>query len=64
MTHPYSNVYKILEVTKIEEALTSTLLEKVNQGKEKKIVNSQEAKDAQNLLKCEYKHRALNVMDY
>ena len=63
--HLNSNVYKILELTKKEEALTSTKFERVNQGKEKKIVNAQVAKDAQiALLKSEYKHGSLDVMDY
>ena len=38
---------------------------RVNQGKEKKVVNSQVAKDAKiALLKSEYNHGALDIMDF
>ena len=51
VTRPDTYVCKILELTKKEESFTSTKFERENQGKEKKILNAQEAKDA--LLKSE-----------
>jgi hypothetical protein len=59
-----SNVYKILDITKNQETLTSTKFERVNQGQEKKSSNAQHVKDAKiEVLKLKYKHGELDVMD-
>ena len=61
----HSNIYKVLDLVKNEECLTSVAYEKVNLNeKEKKRTNKQMVKDAKTaLLKCEYKNGKLNVMD-
>ena len=60
-----SNVYKILDITKNQETLTSTKFERVNQGQEKKSSNAQHVKDAKiAVLKLQYKHGEIDVMDY
>ena len=60
-----SNVFKILDLTQKQETLTSVKYERVNLGKEKKQSSAQKVKDAQiATLKSEYKHGALEVMDY
>jgi hypothetical protein len=64
-TSSKSNVYKILDITKNQETLTSTKFERVNQGQEKKSSNAQHVKDAKiEVLKLKYKHGELDVMDY
>ena len=60
-----SNVYKVLALTKKQEALTSTSYERVNLGKAKKTANKQKTKDAQiALIKCKYENGSVEVMDY
>lgn len=60
-----SNIYKVLDLVKKEETLTSTKYERVNLGKEKKPTNTQQVKDAKiALLKSQYKHGEVEVMDY
>ena len=64
-TSSKSNVYKILDITKNQETLTSTKFERVNQGQEKKSSNAQHVKDAKiEVLKLKYKHGELDVMYY
>ena len=61
-----SNIYKVLDLVKKEECLTSVAYEKVNiRDNEKKGTNAQQVKDAKiDLLKCEYENGKLDVMDY
>jgi hypothetical protein len=60
-----SNIYKVLDLTKKQETLTSVKFERVNGDKVKKTTNSQQVKDAKiALLKNQYKNNELEVMDY
>ena len=60
-----SNVYKILDVLRKQETLTGNKFERVNQGKEKKQTTKQQLKDAKiALLKKDYEHGTIDVMDY
>jgi len=60
-----SNVYKILDLLKKQETLTANNYERANLGKEKKIATKQQLKDAQiHILKKEYEHGEIDVMDY
>jgi hypothetical protein len=62
---PNSNVYKILDVLRKQETLTGNKFERVNQGKEKKQTTKQQLKDAKiALLKKDYEHGTIDVMDY
>ena len=63
--NPNSNIYKIMDVVKKQEALASTKYERVNLGKEKKSSNAQKTKDAQiALIKTQYKYGEVDMMDY
>jgi hypothetical protein len=60
-----SNIYKILDLLRKQEALTATKYERANLGKEKKIATQQKLKDAQiHILKKDYEHGEIDVMDY
>jgi hypothetical protein len=60
-----SNIYKIIDLLRKQEALTATQYERANLGKEKKIATQQKLKDAQiHILKKEYEHGEIDVMDY
>ena len=60
-----SNVYKVLDVVKKQEALTSTKYERVNLGQEKKTVTAQMVKDNQiALLENQYKHGEIEIIDF
>jgi len=60
--HSNSNVYKILDVLRKQETLTGNKLERVNLGKEKKNKQLKDVKIA--LLKKDYEHGTIDVMDY
>jgi hypothetical protein len=57
-----SSFYKILDE---QETLTANKFERVNLGKEKKQTTKQQLKDAKKaLLKKDYDHGDIDVMDY